>query len=85
MQVAAIFNSVWDGCYEITTNCLVDIQTGIVTPEVSTEEEVEALETLEREYVSIASGAEFHVECNDENEHVLSDLSAFRVSIGFSA
>ena len=48
----AIFTSVWDGGYEITTDCKVDIETKEVF-DIELAEVDESLDILEKEYVVI--------------------------------
>lgn len=65
----AIFTSVWDGGYEITTDCKVDIETREVFDiEVNDNtDDIESLNSLDREYITI-DGEEFDVFSADEVE-----------------
>lgn len=65
----AIFTSVWDGGYEITTDCKVDIETREVFDiEVNDNtDDIESLNSLDREYITI-DGEEFDVSSADEVE-----------------
>lgn len=48
----AIFTSVWDGGYEVTTNCKVNMETKEVF-DIELAEVDESLDILEKEYVVI--------------------------------
>lgn len=48
----ATFTSVWDGGYEVTTNCKVNMETHEVF-DIETAEVDEGLEILENEYITI--------------------------------
>ncbi len=59
--IAAEFHSIWDQGYDLETACTVDMQSGLVTPEVS--DDVEGLDLLDREYVQLpGSDVEHEVE-----------------------
>ena len=62
----ATFTSVWDGGYEVTTNCKVDMETRKVF-DIELIEVDESLEHLDREYITI-DGEEFDVFSVDEVE-----------------
>ena len=62
----ATFTSVWDGGYEVTTDCKVDMETREVF-EIAMSEVNESLEILEREYITV-DGEEFDVFSVDEVE-----------------
>lgn len=55
--ITAEFHSIWDQGYDLETSCAVDLQTGLVTAEVS--DDVEGLDLLDREYVQLPGS---HVE-----------------------
>jgi hypothetical protein len=64
----ATFTSVWDGGYEVTTNCKVDMETREVFDiEVNDSDNIEKLNELDREYITI-DGEEFDVFSVDEVE-----------------
>ena len=48
----ATFTSVWDGGYEVTTNCKVDMETREVF-DIEMREVDESLEHLDNEYITI--------------------------------
>lgn len=74
MKIIGTFNSVWDGGYVISTSCTIDLDTGIVEPDVASEEESESVDILDREYVEF-SDEEFDLECDQEsNDYRVSDL-----------
>ena len=62
----ATFTSVWDGGYEVTTDCKVDMETRMVF-DIELIEVDESLEHLDREYITI-DGEEFDVFSVDEVE-----------------
>lgn len=62
----AKFTSVWDGGYEVTTDCKVDMETRKVF-DIELIEVDESLEHLDREYITI-NGEEFDVFSVDEVE-----------------
>ena len=62
----ATFTSVWDGGYEVTTDCKVDMETRKVF-DIELIEVDESLEHLDREYITI-DGEEFDVFSVDEVE-----------------
>ena len=64
----ATFTSVWDGGYEITTNCKVDTETKEVFDiEVSVGTE-DLVEELDYEYVTI-DGEDYPVFGDDDNDY----------------
>ena len=62
----AKFTSVWDGGYEVTTDCKVNMETRKVF-DIELIEVDESLEHLDREYITI-DGEEFDVFSVDEVE-----------------
>lgn len=62
----ATFTSVWDGGYEVTTNCKVDMETREVF-DIEMREVDESLEHLDNEYITI-DGNNFDVFSIDEVE-----------------
>lgn len=77
MQVEAIFNTVWDGGYVISTKCMVDATTGVIQAETVDADEVEV---LDREYVEFG-GLEYEVFCNEQNVYVIEDFNKFQQAI----
>lgn len=64
----ATFTSVWNGGYEVTTNCKVDMETREVFDiEVNDSDNIEKLNELNCEYITI-DGEEFDVFSVDEVE-----------------
>lgn len=62
------FTSVWDGGYEVTTDCKVDMETREVFDiEVNDSDNIEKLNELNCEYITI-DGEEFDVFSVDEVE-----------------
>lgn len=53
MAINGTYNSVWDGGYVITTNCSINLATGVVTPELASEAESADVDVLDREYVEV--------------------------------
>ena len=62
----AIFTSVWNGGYEVKTNCKVDMETREVF-DIEMREVDESLEHLDNEYITI-DGKDFDVFSVDEVE-----------------
>lgn len=57
----AAFTSVWDGGYEVTTDCKVDMETREVFDiEINNSDNIEGLNSLDYEYITI-DGEEFDV------------------------
>ena len=57
----AKFTSVWDGGYEVTTDCKVNMETREVFDiEVNNDDNIEGLNSLDYEYITI-DGEEFDV------------------------
>ena len=79
-MVSVEYVSLWDGYYEIVTACQVDVVTGVCYPEMSTLEEAEEVEMLEREFIRLADGSEFEVV--DDGDYIVEDLQAFRQALG---
>lgn len=64
----ATFTSIWNGGYEVTTNCKVDMETREVFDiEVNDSDNIEKLNELNCEYITI-DGEEFDVFSVDEVE-----------------
>ena len=60
----ATFTSVWDGGYEITTNCKVNMSTKQVF-DVERAEVDDILDVLETEYITV-DGIDYPVSCDKE-------------------
>ena len=65
MKIRGTYNTVWDingsgRGYCITTNCVIDLNTGEVKAELASEEESENVEVLDREYIEV-KGNQFAV------------------------
>ena len=71
----ATFTSIWDGGYEITTNCKVDMETRKVFDiEVNDNaDDIEALNNLDYEYITM-DGEEFDVINKDVNDVGVTDF-----------
>lgn len=71
----AKFTSVWDGGYEVTTNCKVDMETREVFDiEVNDNaDDIEGLNNLDYEYITI-DGEEFDVINKDLNDVGVTDF-----------
>lgn len=64
----AKFTSVWDGGYEVTTDCKVNMETREVFDiEVNNDDNIEGLNSLDYEYITI-DGEEFDVLNKDLND-----------------
>lgn len=64
--IKAKYSSAWDPdardrCYIITTDCEVDLETGVVEAEAASDEESDGVEIKVREYIEI-DDREFEVE-----------------------
>lgn len=64
----ATYTSVWDGGYEVTTNCKVDTETKEVFDIEVSEVDADWLEVLDEEYVTI-SGVDYPVSSDDDTEY----------------
>lgn len=71
----ATFTSVWDGGYEVTTNCKVDMETReVFDVEVNDNaDDIEGLNNLDYEYITI-DGEEFDVINKDLNDVDVTDF-----------
>lgn len=76
MKLNAEFVSVWDGGYQVYSNCTVDLASGIVDPEISDDPEAENVEVLDYQFIAL-SGLEIPVEDADEGYKV-ADLELLR-------
>lgn len=63
----ATFSSVWDGGYEITTNCKVNTETGKVF-DIETAEADDSLDVLESEFITI-DGIDYAVSNDDMGDY----------------
>lgn len=71
----ATFTSVWDGGYEVTTNCKVDMEIReVFDVEVNDNaDDIEGLNNLDYEYITI-DGEEFDVINKDLNDVGVTDF-----------
>lgn len=70
----ATFTSVWDGGYEVTTDCKVNMETReVFDVEVSNDDNIEGLNSLDYEYITI-DGEEFDVLNKDLNDVGVTDF-----------
>lgn len=76
MKVNADYTSVWDGGYEVTTGCEVDLNTGLIHIESADADEVEV---LDREYMEF-NHREFEVEYRAGDYYVV-DLGALKAEV----
>lgn len=77
----ATYVSVWDGDHEVTAQCLVDINCGIVEAEAV---EVEGLDLCEREFVRLPCGAEFPM-VESDGDYRVEDVAAFQAAVTASS
>lgn len=82
MKIKGEYNSVWDGGYVITTSCSIDLDTGIVTPKVASDDETAEVNTLDREYIEVL-GQEFEVE-EKEGDYFVNNLDGLRELVAAS-
>ncbi|WP_455233133.1 hypothetical protein [Geopseudomonas aromaticivorans] len=78
--VEATYVSEWDGGTQIESLCVVDMQTGVIKPELSTDEAADEVEVLDREFVIDAHGNPHTVASSDDNRYRLVDLEAFKLA-----
>lgn len=70
----ATFTSVWDGGYEVTTDCKVNMETREVFDiEINNDDNIEGLNNLDYEYITI-NGEEFDVLNKDLNDVGVTDF-----------
>ena len=70
----ATFTSVWDGGYEVTTDCKVNMKTREVFDiEVNNDDDIEGLNRLDYEYITV-DGEEFDVLNKDLNDVGVTDF-----------
>lgn len=70
----AKFTSVWDGGYEVTTDCKVNMETREVFDiEINNDDNIEELNSLNYEYITI-DGEEFDVLNKDLNDVGVTDF-----------
>lgn len=80
MEIKAKYNSVWDGGFTITTNCMINLLTGVIDIETASDTESAEVEILDREYVDI-NEHEFDVIEDDRGNYCISDMSALKMFI----
>ena len=74
--IAAEFHSIWDQSYDLETACTVNLQSGLITAEVS--DDVEGLDLLDREYVQLQDGHAEHAVEEVNGEYFVTNLEALR-------
>ncbi len=74
--ITAEFHSIWDQGYDLETACTVDMQSGLVTPEVS--DDVEGLDLLDREYVQLPGSHVEHEIEDIDGQYFVVNLEALR-------
>ena len=74
MEIKGTYSSVWDGGYHMETNCTIDLETGAVDAESTSESASASVEIFERAFVTV-NDREFKVE--DEVVTELAELQAF--------
>lgn len=76
-EIKAEYNSVWDGGYIVSTECKINLDTGLVTPDIADESETEEVEILDREYIQFA-GKDFDVSADAANDYRVVDIDGLR-------
>lgn len=71
-KIKATYVSVWDGGTEIRTACIYDPISKVISEIETTDEEIEDLDVLDREYIELPDGTEIAVEQNEDGEIVVS-------------
>lgn len=80
MEIKAKYNSVWDGGFTITTNCVINLLTGVIDIETTSDTESAEVEILDREYVDL-NEHEFDVIEDDRGNYCIADPSALKMFI----
>ncbi len=79
--VECTFTSEWDGGVLVTTPATVDPDTGkLVSIEVS-DDEVEGLDHLDREYLTLPDGSDHAVAAGEDGRYGVTDLDAFQAAL----
>lgn len=65
MIVKAKFTSVWDGGIKVTTDCFFDTTTHKVVE--SDQVDIEGVDTLDEQYVTLEDGTELHPNDGDDD------------------
>lgn len=74
--ITAEYHSIWDQGYDLETACAVDLQTGLVTAEVS--DDVEGLDLLDREFVQLQGSHVEHEVEDIDGQYFVANLDALR-------
>ena len=70
----ATFTSVWDGGYEVTTDCKVNMETReVFDVKINNDDDIEGLNSLDYEYITV-DGEEFDVLNKDLNDVGITDF-----------
>lgn len=70
----ATFTSVWDGGYEVTTDCKVNMETReVFDVKINNDDDIEGLNSLDYEYITV-DGEEFDVLNKDLNDVGVADF-----------
>jgi hypothetical protein len=83
-QASMEYVSEWDGGYQVTTSCLVDLESGRVDAEAAEDWEFENVVVCNREFVRAPSGEEFTVK-NIDGQFLVSELEALNAVMSYSA
>lgn len=75
------FTSQWDGGTLVTTPAKVDAETGRVASIEISDGDVEGLDHLEGEYLTLPDGSEHTVEAGEDGRYGVTDLDAFLASV----
>lgn len=80
--IHAQYVSEWDGGFQVASDARVDLMTGTVQADVSGDD-VDALETLDRQFIQLESGAEFETE-EINGVYVICDLPALHNAVRYT-
>ena len=82
-QIEVQYISEWDGGIQVSTQAIIDLLTGVVSPEVSDDDNDYQVEVLDRQFVQLKNDTEFEVEEVD-GLYVVRDLKALWDAVGYS-
>lgn len=71
MKLVATYVSVWDGGTEISTPCFFDTEKNLAFDIESTDENIEDLDILDREYIELQDGTQIDTFTTDEDRNVV--------------
>lgn len=78
--------SVWDGGHEVTSPATLDTKTGsLLDITAADEEEAEAVQTLDREFVRVLGVGDFEVTRLNPGRYALSDVDAWKAALARSS